>query len=89
MRAIVVDDEYETLEEIKDILRKFSDIDLVGAYQNPLLVMGEIDTTQPDCAFVDIEMPGLSGIELAEAGKGSFDGGYFCDGFQPLRHRSL
>lgn len=66
MRAILVDDEPVILEELKLLLENNENIEVVGAYTDSLKVLQELSITRPDCAFLDIEMVGLSGIELAE-----------------------
>ena len=66
MKAIVVDDEVYTLEEITEIIQQFANAEVVGAYTNPSDALTDLETTNPDCAFLDIEMPVLNGIELAD-----------------------
>ncbi len=66
MRTILVDDEPVILEEIKAMLEENRNIEIVGAYTEPLEAIHEISVTKPDWAFLDIEMAGMSGIELAE-----------------------
>jgi two-component SAPR family response regulator len=66
MRTIIVDDEFETLEDIKYTLMEFEGIEIAGSYTNPLMALSEVEKTIPDCAFLDIEMPGMSGIDLAD-----------------------
>lgn len=66
MRAIIVDDEQDTLQEIAGLVEQQPGFQLVGTYTNPLGVLPDLDRTRPDCAFVDIEMPGINGIDLAE-----------------------
>jgi two-component SAPR family response regulator len=66
MKAIIVDDEQLLLNEFRKMLGLYSGIDVVGAYADPLEALREIEETRPDTAFLDIEMRGLNGIELAE-----------------------
>ena len=66
MRTVLVDDEPVILEELKLMLENNENIEVVGAYTDPLKVLHELSVTRPDCAFLDIEMVGFSGIELAE-----------------------
>ncbi|MCD9024633.1 response regulator [Cohnella silvisoli] len=65
MKAVIVDDEYETLEELKELLIE-NGIELSGAFTNPLDALESVEEHNPDCAFLDIEMPGVNGLELAE-----------------------
>ncbi len=41
-------------------------IEVVGSYTQPQEALEELLSTRPDCAFLDIKMAGLNGIELAE-----------------------
>ncbi len=66
MKAIIVDDEQLLLNEFRRMLDQYSQLDIVGAYTDPTEVLLEAGKTKPDIAFLDIEMPGLNGIELAE-----------------------
>lgn len=66
LRAILVDDEAIILNKIQAMLKDSGHVEVVGAYNDPLTAFLEATETRPDCAFLDIEMPGFSGIELAE-----------------------
>lgn len=66
LRAILVDDEPVILNKLTSILQGNKHIQLIGAYADPLAALRDIAEAAPDCAFLDIEMPGLNGIELAE-----------------------
>ncbi|WP_270165562.1 response regulator [Paenibacillus sp. SYP-B4298] len=66
MRTILVDDEPFILEKLEHMLRQHEALEVVAAYTDPLQALEEVHSTRPDCAFLDIEMAGLNGIELAE-----------------------
>ncbi|HEY9061925.1 MAG TPA: response regulator [Pseudobacteroides sp.] len=66
IRAILVDDEHVILEELKMMLGDYKNIKVAGAYSDPLEALRELPSTKPDCAFLDIDMAGVTGIELAE-----------------------
>jgi two-component SAPR family response regulator len=66
LRTILVDDERIILDDLIELLSINTQIEVVGAYQNPLDALKELEQTQPDCAFLDIEMTEMKGIELAE-----------------------
>ncbi len=65
LRTILVDDEPVILNELKELLDNQA-ITVAGAYTNPLDALRELPGTKPDCAFLDIEMADMTGIELAE-----------------------
>jgi two-component system LytT family response regulator len=66
LTAIIVDDERLAREGL--MLRLNDDIrfDVVAQCPSAHHALDAIEQFQPDIAFVDIEMPGLSGLELAE-----------------------
>jgi two-component system LytT family response regulator len=66
MNAIVVDDEWYISEEIGDMAEGTGLIHVIKKYNNPLKVLEELLDTLPDIAFIDIEMPEIDGITLAE-----------------------
>ncbi len=66
LRTILVGDERIILDDLMELLSDNTQIEVVGAYQNPLVALKELEQTKPDCAFLDIEMTEMKGIELAE-----------------------
>lgn len=65
MRAIIVDDERIVAEHIGHMLTE-AGVDVVGIYTNPLEVFDAVRNLLPDVLFLDIEMPAMNGLELAE-----------------------
>lgn len=66
MKTIVVDDEPLALTHLAEEIERFSDIRVIGKYRNPKTALDAICTQLPDVVFLDIEMPEMSGVELAE-----------------------
>ncbi len=66
MKIMAVDDERLALNEFKDICLQISDIDTIDTFSNPLDAIEHAATSEVDVAFLDIEMPMVKGIELAE-----------------------
>ncbi len=65
LRTLVVDDEQLAREELCFLLEQAGDIDIVGqAGDGPaaLRLAGEL---KPDLLFLDVQMPGLTGFEVA------------------------
>ncbi len=65
-RVLVVDDEPLAREVAVNLLRRDSEVDRVAECADGLRARGVIADTSPDIVFLDIEMPGLSGVQLAE-----------------------
>ena len=66
IKTIIVDDERLAREEFKSMLKKFPQIDVVGEFKNAKLAEEGIQSLNPDLLFIDIQMPGESGMELIE-----------------------
>lgn len=64
--AMVVDDELPTLAWVGQLLRNSGRVTVSGMYDNPLEGLRDIRSGKPDLVFLDIEMPGMNGLELAE-----------------------
>lgn len=67
LRCLAVDDEPFALEMIREFIGRVPFLVLGAATSNPLEAMALIRKDPPDLLFLDIEMPEISGIELAQA----------------------
>ncbi|XOV87931.1 MAG: LytR/AlgR family response regulator transcription factor [Pseudomonadota bacterium] len=66
MRAVVADDEPTLLAYLSTRLASlWPELDIVARAANGREALAAIDEHQPDVAFLDIRMPGLSGMEVA------------------------
>lgn len=66
LRAMLIDDELFALKELQLYLEAISDIHIVGSFSNPLEGFFNIAALNPEVIFLDIDMPEVSGIYLAE-----------------------
>ena len=66
MQAIIVDDEQPSIDMLKMHLAQEGSIEVVGAYRKPKDALAAVSAMQPDVAFLDIHMPLMDGLELAE-----------------------
>jgi len=64
IRTIFADDESLAREEIAYLLQEVEDVAVVGEASNGVDAFHLIETTRPDLALLDIEMPGLDGFQL-------------------------
>lgn len=64
-RVLVVDDEPLAREVVVDLLRRDADITGVTETGDPRPVPSIVASERPDIIFLDIEMPGLTGIQIA------------------------
>lgn len=65
MRVLVVDDEAPARDKLRRWLTTEADVELAGESVDGLAAAVEIDSKKPDVVFLDIQMPGLSGLEVA------------------------
>ncbi|MBS4536571.1 response regulator transcription factor [Clostridium sp. D2Q-14] len=65
IRSMIVDDELPAREELKYLLGKYSEIEIVKEEKNGLDVLNNIGNIMPDVIFLDINMPKIPGIEVA------------------------
>ncbi len=66
MKALIVDDEYPARKELRYLLDGFPSVEVVGEATNAqeaLKLIGAIDYT---VIFLDIQMPGMNGLELGQ-----------------------
>ena len=64
--AIIVDDERPALDVLRLLLEKTGEICVVGSFTHAADALLKMQRLKPDVAFLDIEMPEMSGLELAE-----------------------
>ena len=65
LRVLVVDDEQLAREELCYQLERLGDIEVVGQAGNGLEAITAAERQDPDLVFLDIQMPGLNGFEVA------------------------
>ena len=65
LRTIVVDDEQLAREELCFQLQRVAGIEVVGEASNGMEALRVIAEQEPDLVFLDVQMPGLSGFEVA------------------------
>ncbi len=66
IKTIIVDDERLAREEFKSMLKNYPEIEIIGEYRNSEEAEKGIVELMPDLLFIDIQMPGESGLELVE-----------------------
>jgi two-component system LytT family response regulator len=65
MRVLIVDDEAPARDKLRRWLAEQPDISLVGECADGVEAAAAIASAQPDAVFLDIQMPGMSGLEVA------------------------
>ena len=64
LKVVLVDDEILVLKLLEKFISTNKNIQVIGSFTKVSVALKEIPKLKPDVAFLDIEMPGLNGIEL-------------------------
>lgn len=72
IRVSVFDDNKNLLEGLKLLLANSEGFFLTGAYKNARQAVSVLTKDKPDVVLMDIQMPGVSGIEALRAIKKLF-----------------
>src|SRR6188508_622434 len=65
LRAVLVDDEQLARDELGFLLGQLGGVEVIGQAGNGVEALTTIDRLQPDLVFLDVQMPGLTGFEVA------------------------
>jgi len=65
MNCIIIDDEPLAREAIEILINQTNDLDLIGSFNSPETVTDFIERNTVELIFLDIQMPGINGIEFA------------------------
>jgi YesN/AraC family two-component response regulator len=66
MRVMLVDDEAWCLEELAEILSGTDGIEIIGVYSIAAEAMEAAIRDKPDIIFMDVQMPVMTGLDLAK-----------------------
>ncbi len=69
LRALVVDDEAPARSELRYLLEITGEVEVVGEATNAREALELIEALAYDVVFLDIQMPGLSGLDVVESMK--------------------
>lgn len=64
MNCILIDDESPALKLLEDNVRQISYLNIIASIRTPMQVFDLIKENQIDLMFLDIQMPGINGLEL-------------------------
>jgi len=64
IKCIIIDDEELAARVIKNHLKEFPNIELIGSFLTPMEALSTIENNKIDVIFLDINMPKMSGLEF-------------------------
>lgn len=66
LNAIIIDNERPAIDILKYLLEKTKQVNVVGCFMNAADAFSNFHSLKPDVAFIDIELPEITGLQLAE-----------------------
>ena len=67
LRVLIADDELLARQRIEDLLTKEQHVEIAGTASDGNAAVEKIRALAPDLVFLDVQMPGRSGLEVVEA----------------------
>ena len=66
INTILIDDEEIAVAQLEYLLKQYPEIDVSATFTDPVTALEKIHLYQPDLIFLDIKMPEISGLAVAE-----------------------
>jgi two-component system LytT family response regulator len=67
LRVLIVDDEPLGRQRVADLLAKEPNVEIIGSAATGTEALAAITSLRPDLVFLDVQMPGMTGLEVARA----------------------
>ena len=74
LKVLIVDDELLARDIIKQFLKKYEGLQIIGESSSGIKTIQAIEELEPDIVFLDIQMPDLNGFEVIREVELSFKG---------------
>jgi two-component system LytT family response regulator len=65
MRVLIVDDEPPARARLRRLLEAVEDVEIAGEARDGADALAQVDALAPDAVFLDVQMPGPSGLDVA------------------------
>lgn len=71
IKCVILDDELLAISYLKLLCEQIENVEVVKAFNDPKIFLNEIENIDCNVCILDIEMPGMNGLQVAEAISGS------------------
>ncbi|PRB02578.1 two-component system response regulator [Chryseobacterium sp. MYb7] len=71
IKCVILDDELLAISYLKLLCEQIDNVEVVKAFNDPKVFLNEIDSLDCNLCILDIEMPGMTGLQVAEIISGS------------------
>lgn len=71
IKCVILDDELLAISYLKLLCEQIENVEVVKAFNDPKIFLSEIDNIDCNLCILDIEMPGMTGLQVAEIISGS------------------
>lgn len=89
IRTLLVDDERPARDRLRQMLTALPEVELIGEAADGVEALERIDELRPDLIFLDIEMPGRTGLEVAATLRPPRPRVIFCTAFDQYAIRAF
>ncbi|WP_419868313.1 LytR/AlgR family response regulator transcription factor [Chryseobacterium sp. CT-SW4] len=66
IKCVILDDELLAISYLKLLCEQIDNVEVIKAYNDPKLFLNDIDQLDCHVCILDIEMPGMNGLQVAE-----------------------
>lgn len=66
IKCVILDDELLAISYLKLLCEQIDNVEVVKAFNDPKVFLNEIDQIDCNVCILDIEMPGMTGLQVAE-----------------------
>jgi two-component system, LytTR family, response regulator len=66
IRTAIIDDEPLARQRMKALVEKHQDIEIIGEFTSALEAKAAVETRSPDLLLLDVQLPRLNGLKLAQ-----------------------